>query len=70
MSALFVFEHEFNELTRIMSRRRDKSDDNYIWLLAIWSLLIMMMFQQCSHQDNIERELRDIKHEIHMLQYK
>ena len=53
-----------------MSRRRDKSDDNYIWLLAIWSLLIMMMFQQCSHQENIERELRDIKHEIHMLQYK
>jgi hypothetical protein len=53
-----------------MKRRRDNSDDNYIWLLAIWSLLIMMMFQQCSHQDNIERELRDIKHEIHMLQFK
>jgi hypothetical protein len=52
-----------------MSRRRDKPDYS-MWLLAIWSMMLMMMLHQCQHQDNIERELRDIKHEIHMLQYK
>ena len=52
-----------------MSRRRDNPDYS-IWLFAIWTMLVLMAFNQCHSNDNVESELRDIRHEIHMLKYK
>lgn len=49
--------------------RNNEPDVNPILTLAVWSMLMLLMLQQCSHQDYIERELRDIKHEIRMLKF-
>ena len=37
--------------------------------MAIWSMLTLLALNQCSTQNNIERELIDIEHEIRMLRY-
>lgn len=48
-----------------------KSKDYTAFLLVIWTMLMMLYVNQCHHYDTVERDLRDIQHEVFMLrQYK
>ena len=49
--------------------KRGNNTDICVWLTAIWSILIIMMLNQCSSQENIDRKLSEIEHEVRMLRY-
>lgn len=51
-----------------MSKRNDNSDI-CMWLMAIWMMLMLMTISQCQGMDGIQKELRDIKHEVTILKY-
>ena len=48
---------------------RQDNSDNSMWLLPFITLLMMIALNQCTELSDIKEELRDIKHEIHMLKY-
>lgn len=49
--------------------KRERWDYEF-WFGLICIILQLMLMKQCMGFDDIDRDLRDIKHDIHMLRYK